>query len=107
MPACPGTTLAATRDTAGSATWVADREPEPGQLQSSGDDGIAIVGMACRFPGAQDLQSFWGLLEDGLADAVTDGRRDSGSWQGVAGDPAQSDDDALRRARFHRRDRPV
>ena len=70
----------------------------PGPSPGSGDDGIAIIGMACRFPGAPDLQSFWRLLEAGV-DAVTDGRRDPGSWEGVAGDPAQSDS-ALRRAGF-------
>ena len=70
----------------------------PGPSPGSGDDGIAIIGMACRFPGAPDLQSFWRLLEDGV-DAVTDGRRDPGSWEGITGDPAQSDS-ALRRAGF-------
>lgn len=28
-------------------------------------DAIAVVGMACVFPGAKDLQSFWFLLEEG------------------------------------------
>ena len=70
----------------------------PGPSPGSGDDGIAIIGMACRFPGAPDLQSFWRLLEAGV-DAVTDGRRAPGSWEGVTGDPAQSDS-ALRRAGF-------
>ena len=48
---------------------------------------IAIVGMACQFPGAPDLDAFWRLLESG-ADAVTEGRRESGLWSGGAGDPA-------------------
>ncbi len=51
------------------------------------DDAIAIVGMACRFPGASDLAAFWRLLETG-ANAVTDGRRDAGPWSGITGDPA-------------------
>ena len=34
---------------------------------------IAIVGMACRFPGAPGLEAFWRLLESGT-DAVTEGR---------------------------------
>lgn len=34
-------------------------------------DPIAIVGMACRFPGARDLKSFWELLLAGR-DAVTE-----------------------------------
>ena len=54
------------------------------------DDGIAIVGMACRFPGAPDLQTFWSQLEAGR-DAVTNGRQDNGSWAGIAGDPAAAD----------------
>ena len=54
------------------------------------DDGVAIVGMACRFPGAPDLAAFWRQLEAGV-DAVTDGRRDAGPWNGVAGDPASED----------------
>src|SRR5262249_49437041 len=30
---------------------------------------IAIVGMACRFPGARDLDAYWALLRDGV-DAI-------------------------------------
>ena len=52
----------------------------------SDGDGIAVVGMACRFPGANDLASFWELLQAG-ADAVTDGRQGAGSWKGAVGDP--------------------
>ncbi|MCY4587225.1 MAG: SDR family NAD(P)-dependent oxidoreductase [Bryobacterales bacterium] len=52
-------------------------------------DGIAIVGMACRFPGAPDLPAFWSQLEAG-SDAVTDGRGNSGSWGELAQDlPAE------------------
>ena len=39
-------------------------------------DDVAIVGMACRFPGAKDLDAYWRLLESG-ADAITDGRPDA------------------------------
>ena len=77
---------------------VAQPWPKPEPAAQGKDDGIAIVGMACRFPGAADLQAFWHLLEAG-EDAVTDGRRDSGSWEGVTGDPA-NDYDALRRGGF-------
>ncbi|MCE2449788.1 MAG: acyltransferase domain-containing protein [Candidatus Latescibacteria bacterium] len=49
------------------------------------EDGIAIVGMACRFPGAPDIAAFWRQLEAGV-DAVTDGRGDSGSWSELAED---------------------
>ena len=68
--------------------------PTPAQARSrsdvqTGEEAIAIVGMACRFPGAQDLASFWRLLEAGK-DAITDGRTGAGPWEGVAGDPAAS-----------------
>ncbi len=47
------------------------------------DDGIAIVGMACRLPGAPDLAAFWRQLEAG-ENAVTDRRRDAGSSDDLA-----------------------
>ena len=63
-------------------------EPAPQRLSGpQGDqERIAIIGMACRFPGAADLSAYWRQLEAG-ADAVTDGRRDSGPWSGIIGDP--------------------
>ncbi len=42
-------------------------------------DAVAILGMACRFPGAPDLPAFWNLLDSG-ADAVADERREAGPW---------------------------
>ena len=71
------------------STALAEPSPQP-SVQIRGEqeaDAIAVVGMACRFPGAPDLDAFWRLLEDGV-DAVTQGRRDSGPWPGVFGDPA-------------------
>ena len=65
---------------------------EPGvQPQPASDDGgIAIVGMACRFPGAPDIATFWRRLEAGH-DAVTNARQDNGAWTGVAGDSGSGD----------------
>ena len=73
-------------------------QPEPEPAAQREDDGIAIVGMACRFPGAPDLPAFWRQLEAGV-DAVTDGRRDPGPWKGAFGDP-DSEDAASRRGGF-------
>ena len=42
------------------------------------DQPIAIVGMACRFPGAEDLDAFWQLLAEG-ENAVTEGVPGSGA----------------------------
>ena len=73
-----------------SATPQAAQEPAPAEVRRdirTGDDGIAIVGMACRLPGAPDLSSFWDLLVSGR-DAITDGRTSDGPWEGVAGDPS-------------------
>ena len=57
--------------------------------------GIAIVGMACRFPGARNLDQYWRLLDTG-SDAIADGRQNNGSWRGVVGDP-DMERDVLRR----------
>ncbi len=65
---------------------VPDRPPQAPR----DEDDIAVVGMACRFPGASDLPAFWRLLESG-ENAVTDGRTDGGPWSGVTGDPAAGD----------------
>ena len=65
-----------------------DRRPPPSYADSrvAERDGIAIVGMACRFPGAADLDTFWNQLAAGI-DAVTDGRPDSVARQDPGGDP--------------------
>ena len=77
-------------------------EPPPAPARPAaaerGDEPIAVVGMACRFPGAPDLPAFWRQLAAG-ADAVTDGRPDPGPWSGVVGDPSAADD-ASRRGGF-------
>ena len=59
--------------------------PSGGQVRPD-DDDIAIVGMACRFPGAPDIDAFWCQLLGGT-DAVTEGRPGPGSWKGLIGDP--------------------
>ena len=51
--------------------------PEEPQQTSNDEDGIAIVGMACRFPQSKNLSEYWQLLESGT-DAVTDGRQGNG-----------------------------
>ncbi|MDE2688304.1 MAG: SDR family NAD(P)-dependent oxidoreductase [Chloroflexota bacterium] len=51
--------------------------PAEPQQTSSDEDGIAIVGMACRFPQSKNLSEYWQLLESGT-DAVTDGRQGNG-----------------------------
>ncbi|MFF7725386.1 type I polyketide synthase [Streptomyces sp. NPDC008001] len=44
-------------------------------------DGIAVIGLACRLPGAADPAAFWRLLSEG-ADAITDVPPDR--WDGAA-----------------------
>ena len=61
---------------------AAPSAPEPAvpvasQTVSSDTDGIAIVGMACRFPQSKNLSEYWQLLESST-DAVTDGRPGNG-----------------------------
>lgn len=35
-------------------------------LASESEHMLAIIGMACRFPGANDLDAYWQLLRDGI-----------------------------------------
>jgi acyl transferase domain-containing protein/acyl carrier protein len=53
--------LAGEAEPTGSADPAAPAVGEP----------IAVVGMACRFPGAPDLEAYWRLLRDGV-DAITE-----------------------------------
>jgi 3-oxoacyl-(acyl-carrier-protein) synthase/thioesterase domain-containing protein/acyl carrier protein len=45
---------------------------------------IAIIGMGCRFPGADNPRQFWQMLESGkhAIGPVPDGRWDTGVWHG-------------------------
>ena len=70
----------------------APQEPQPRQARPTAaqprsgwnaEQGIAVVGMACRFPGAPDLPAFVRELEAGR-DAVTDGRPDGAPGAGPA-----------------------
>ncbi|WP_420710961.1 type I polyketide synthase, partial [Streptomyces sp. NRRL S-118] len=45
------------------------------RTDGTGDRAVAVVGMACRVPGAGDVQGFWRLLRDGV-DAITDAPAD-------------------------------
>ena len=58
-------------------------------MARSTPEPIAIIGMACRFPGANDIESFWRLLEEGR-NAVTEGVPGSGvgRWGLLFGDEA-------------------
>ena len=61
---------------------AASRAPLVQPTRENGDalpagEPIAIVGMACRFPGSPDLASFWRLLQTG-GNAVTEGIPGSG-----------------------------
>jgi 8-amino-7-oxononanoate synthase len=52
---------------AGPINPAAHRPPLPAGVQ----EPIAVVGLACRFPGAPDAQAYWRLLLDGR-DAISD-----------------------------------
>jgi acyl transferase domain-containing protein/SAM-dependent methyltransferase/acyl carrier protein len=39
--------------------------------ENKGEEPVAIVGMACRFPGANNLEEYWELLSNGM-DAITE-----------------------------------
>ena len=86
--------LVAELDTVGGATALPTALPTPPapdgrrpvERRERQRDDIAVVGMACRFPGAPDLSAFWRQLEAGES-AITDGRQDEGPWDGALGAP--------------------
>lgn len=43
---------------------------EPGTSRPEGEEPIAIIGMACRLPGAADLDQYWELLSTGTSGIV-------------------------------------
>ncbi|UQA61054.1 type I polyketide synthase [Polyangium aurulentum] len=56
-------------------------QPAPATASEPRNEPIAIVGMACRFPKAADLDAFWRLLREGV-DAVTEVPNDR--WDAAA-----------------------
>ena len=61
---------------------------DPGTTVGQGTrtPGIAIIGMACRFPGADDPEAFWQDIRNGV-DRVGEIPRDRWRWEDVFGDP--------------------
>jgi len=80
---------------------LARRRAEIEALKSEKREAIAIIGMACKFPGGADTpEAFWQLLEKGT-DAITEIPRDR--WDADAyydADPAAAGKMATRRAGF-------
>src|SRR6516162_5528850 len=55
---------------------------------STVSEPVAVVGMACRFPGAENLGEYWDLIRAGrVATAPVSPRR----WRHAAGDPRAAD----------------
>ena len=82
-----GSPAALARHLADELGIIGAPEPRPpARVAARGDDWIAVVGLACRFPGGGGLEGFWRLLESG-EDAVTAGRRTplGGSARGLYG----------------------
>ena len=63
-----------------AAGFRAAARPRPAGADRSGER-VAVVGMACRFPGGRDLGEFWRTLAAG-GDTVTLGRPGSGAAAG-------------------------
>ncbi|MER5466795.1 beta-ketoacyl synthase N-terminal-like domain-containing protein, partial [Streptomyces sp. NPDC002668] len=71
-----------------------------GSALADSADGIAVIGLACRLPGAADPAAFWRLLSEGT-DAITDVPPDR--WDGAAvadADPSAPGRTDIRRGGF-------
>ncbi|MBB4302686.1 amino acid adenylation domain-containing protein [Rhodobium orientis] len=61
-----------------AAALVRDNHPN--------DDAIAIIGMACRFPGAPDIDAFWDVLAN-ERDCISEVPPERWDWRAWWGDP--------------------
>ena len=87
-------------DASGTAAAITASIASPrGPAAGRDTDDVAIVGMACRFPGAKDLAAYWHLLESGI-DAVTDGRPDGDPSGPASNGEAEREDEAHWRGAF-------
>ncbi|MES4907285.1 MULTISPECIES: SDR family NAD(P)-dependent oxidoreductase [unclassified Streptomyces] len=68
----------------------------PALPQGPAEHAVAVVGMSCRVPGAEDVHAFWRLLHDGV-DAITDAPADRWDPDAVPDEPAAT---GLRRGGF-------
>jgi len=50
---------------------LSERAAREQEARPRNTDAIAIIGMGCRFPGAQDTESFWQMLQNGR-DGITE-----------------------------------
>ncbi len=67
---------------AAEASTAVEAPPVPGAA-GAGDQAVAIIGLGCRFPGAESPAAFWRLLCEGR-DAITP--VPAGRWDPAAGD---------------------
>ncbi|MBN9669609.1 non-ribosomal peptide synthetase [Roseibium aggregatum] len=78
--------------TDGETLSVAPEQPVPAAPRahsaSLDDDPIALVGLSCRFPMAEDADAFWSNLVTGR-DCISRIPEDRWSWQELDGDPRQ------------------
>src|SRR3989338_9328195 len=55
---------------------------------SSCGNSVAVIGMACRFPGAENYQQFWNNLVNSI-NSITEVPQDRWNWQDYWGDPQE------------------
>jgi acyl transferase domain-containing protein len=66
LPHVAGQAVAA--DIAAPSTRHLEHSPAPSagvDMSNARDDDIAVVGLSCRFPGAEDIDQYWNLLREG------------------------------------------
>ncbi|WP_349367906.1 amino acid adenylation domain-containing protein [Salinarimonas sp.] len=86
---------------AAAAAWIAEQGGKPVEAATpttaadprADDDAIAIVGMACRMPGAGDLEAFWSLLlagGDGIGEPPAERRELIAQFAAAPGVPTRA-----------------
>ncbi|QLQ34971.1 non-ribosomal peptide synthetase/type I polyketide synthase [Micromonospora robiginosa] len=81
--------------TAGGAEPAAPPVARPAATAGPADGAVAVVGMACRFPGARTVDEFWANIRDGVESV---GEFTVEEMLADGADPARIDDPAYVRA---------
>lgn len=71
----------------GAGTATPQRAPRRSSVSADGHEDIAVVGLAGRFPGANNTREFWNMLVEGRG---ATGDLPEGRWTEYSGDPVMS-----------------
>ncbi|OPZ87819.1 MAG: Polyketide synthase PksJ [Firmicutes bacterium ADurb.Bin419] len=61
---------------------LASEKPNFGEIEAATDEPVAIIGISCKFPGAENCEEFWSNLLEGR-DSITEIPLERWDWQKI------------------------